>query len=188
MRFLTSASFILAVFMSFSCGSSNNMTGASGTTTVMLTDSPFSGAQAVLVTFSQVSVHPTGSDFETVPFANGAANRTCDLKKLVGAQDVLGTAALAPGHYTQIRLEVVAATLYFDGASSGSACAASIGPPSGRSADVVVPSGDIRLNREFDVTSAALTITLDFNGDASIHATGGGNYIMNPVISVVSIQ
>jgi hypothetical protein len=155
----------------------------------MLQDSPFSEAKAFLVTFSGVSAHLTGADFITLPFVGHATMRTCDLKKLKGYQDVLGTGPLTQGHYTQLRLEVVSATLYFDNAAAGSACAPTIGAPAGASAAVKIPSGDIRLNREFDVTSAkATTILLDFDGDQSVRQTGNGDYQMTPVITVVSVQ
>jgi hypothetical protein len=54
---------------------------------------------------------------------------------------------------------------------------------------VEIPSGDIRLNREFDVTMmTATTILLDFDGDQSVTQTGNGQYRMTPVITVVSVQ
>jgi Domain of unknown function (DUF4382) len=158
------------------------------TLNVVLTDSPFADARAVLVTFSSVSAHLTGGAFVTVPFSGGASSRTCDLKKLVGAQDVLGTGVLTPGHYTELRLVVSDAAIYFGSASAGTACAPTIAAPPGTSSTVTVPSGEIHLNREFDVTSSgATTITLDFKGDQSI-TFAGGQYIMNPVISIVSVQ
>ena len=83
-----------------------------GTLTVGIKDSPFSDAKAVLVTFKEVSVHRAETGWETVAFAGGAAARTCDLKQLEAATDVLGVAALPAGHYTQIRLEVESAALY----------------------------------------------------------------------------
>ncbi len=168
-------------------GSTTSPTGA-GRATVMLQDSPFSDAKALLVTFSEVSVHMSGGDFVTLPFASGGSSRTCDLKKLVGSQDVLGAGPLAPGHYTQIRLVVSGAALYFDNPSSGGACGATINPPPGRSAVVDVPSGDLKLNREFDLTTAQTTITLDFDGDRSIKQTGNGKYTMSPVVSVLSVK
>jgi hypothetical protein len=162
---------------------------AGGTLNVMLTDSPFGDAKAVLVTFSEVSAHATGGDFAKLPFAGGAVSRTCDLKKLTSAQDVLGTGPLTPGHYTQLRLVVSSAVLYFDNAAGGAACASSIAAPGGRSAPLNVPSGDLKLNREFDITSAsATTILLDFKGDESIKQTGAGSYTMTPVIAIVSVQ
>jgi hypothetical protein len=79
------------------------------------------------------------------------------------------------GHYTEIRLVVSSAALYFDNASTGSPCASMIAAPRGRRAAVDVPSGELRLNREFDVTSTApTTILLDFDGDQSVKQTGNG--------------
>lgn len=173
-------------------GSSANPSGpstAGGTLNVMLRDSPFADAKAVLVTFSDVSVHSTGGDFVRVPFAGGASTRTCDLKKLSGATDVLGTGALTPGHYTQIRLTVTKAVLYFSNASTGLACATSVPAPGGDSAEVTIPSGELKLNQEFDLSSTtATTMVLDFDGDQSIRALGNGKYQMSPVITVVSVQ
>lgn len=51
-----------------------------------------------------------------------------------------------------------------------------------------VSSGEVKLNREFDVVQAATTITLDFDGDRSIVRGGNGSHPMSPVIAVVSVQ
>ena len=105
------------------------------------------------------------------------------------ATDVLGTGPLSPGHYTMLRLVVSRATMYFDNPASGPACAPSIAAPAGRNAAVDIPSGEVRLNREFDLTASnATTILLDFNGDQSIRQTGNGQYMMAPVIAIVSVQ
>jgi len=171
-----------------------------GSVSIRLTDSPFSDAKALLVTFSDVSVHQADpGDWKTIPFASGAS-RTCDLKKLNGATDVLGVGALAAGKYTQIRLNVSSAALYFDNASATGPCAPQIAAPAGRSAPVDIPSGEVKLNNEFTVSGSATTITLDFDGDQSVRQTGSGNgngngngnangkYMMVPVIRVVSVQ
>jgi hypothetical protein len=165
---------------------------------VRVTDSPFSDAKALLVTFSDVSIHTADpGDWDTVPFVSGTS-RTCDLKKLTGATDVLGVGPLPAGHYTQIRLTVASAAIYFDNPSATGPCAPQIAPPAGRSAPVDVPSGEVKLNNEFTLTSAGTTITLDFDGDQSVRQTGSGNgngkgndntkYMMSPVIRVVSVQ
>jgi len=162
---------------------------SAATLNVMLTDSPFTDAKALLVTFTVVSAHASGGDFMTLPFVSGATSRTCDLKKLTGAQDVLGTGPLPVGHYTEIRLVVTSAVLYFDNPSIGSPCATSLPIPAGRNATVDIPSGDLKLNREFDVKSTtATTILLDFDGDQSVTLLGNGSYRMTPVITVVSVQ
>ena len=161
----------------------------SATLNVMLKDGPFVGAKALLITFSEVSAHLSGGDFTSLSFVGGATSRTCDLEKLTTAQDVLGTGPLPVGHYTQIRLVVTSATIYFDNASAGPACAPAIAAPAGRNATVRIPSGEVKLNREFDLTAtAATTMLLDFDGDQSVKETGNGQYMMTPVIGIVSVQ
>lgn len=183
---------LAAALTATACGGSSPTSPSSGAGafTVMLKDSPFTDAKALLVSFSDVSVHKADDadgQWMKVAFAGGATSRTCDLKKLETAQDVLGTAPLAAGHYTQVRLTVSAATAYFDNASTGAACAATITAPAGANAPVEVPSGEVKLNREFDVSGTGpTTMVLDFDGDRSVHQAGG-RYMMSPVISVVSV-
>jgi hypothetical protein len=181
--------------------------GGVGRLAINITDSPFSDAMAVLVRFSEVSVHRSGAGWETLDFSGGSDERTCDLKKLVGAVDVLGVGALPEGHYTQIRLTVDSADIYFDSPSIGAACQPFIAPPGGKSAPVEIPSGTLKLNREFTLepgVGTTTTILLDFDGDKSIRLTGSGNdngngngrgrgqgnagrYMMNPVIGIASV-
>jgi len=144
-----------------------------------------------LVTFSEVSVHSadTGA-WTTLAFTGGATSRTCDLKQLqAGGTDLLGTTPLTVGwKYTQIRLTVVSALLYPSSKPLGTPCVSGFTPPAGGNS-VDVPSGEVKLNREFDVSTAnAMTITLDFDGDQSIRETGNGRFMMQPVITVVSVQ
>jgi hypothetical protein len=155
----------------------------------MLKDSPFSDARAVLVTFSDVSVHTSGGGWSTLPFSGGATSRTCDLKQLSSAQDVLGTGPLPAGHYTQLRVTVTSAVLYFDNAAGSGPCAATIGAPAGRNAPIDIASGQVILNREFDLSgTAATSMLVDFDGDKSITQTGNGAYRMSPVVAIVSVQ
>jgi hypothetical protein len=182
---------VLAAFTvaSIACSGSNMSPSDASVLHVMLKDAPFSDAKALLVTFTDVSAHASGGDWKTLPFAGGATTRQCDLKKLTDAQDVLGTGPMAPGHYTQVRLVVSGAAIYFDNPSTGPACAPSIPVPAGRAVAVNISSGEVKLNREFDVPAAgATTMLVDFKGDQSVVATGSGNYQMSPVIAVVSVQ
>lgn len=158
-------------------GSGGGSTGGGsgvGRLAVNMTDSPFSDAMAVLVTFSEVSVHHTGSGWETLPFADGGGSRTCDLKRLEGPVDILGVGSLPAGKYTQIRLTVASASIHFDNASAGDICAPTIAAPDGLQGTVEVPSGVVKLNRGFTVPEGGqTTITLDFDGDKSIKQKGG---------------
>lgn len=160
-----------------------------GNFNLRMRDTPFSDAKAVLVTFSSVRAHRADSDWTIVPFVNAASTRTCDLKQLETSEDVLGTASLPTGHYTQVRLVVQSATLFFENASAGAACATTIAPPAGASAALDIPSGEVRLNRGFDITSnSTMTMLLDFDGDQSIRQTGNGRYMMTPVITILSVN
>ena len=172
------------------CGYSPSSPSGTASLTFNLTDSPFTDAKAALVTFSGVSAHRTEGAFETIPFAEGATSRTCDLKKLENsAQDVLGTAGVPAGKYTQVRLLVASASLYFDNPSVGPACAPAIVAPAGASASVTVPSGEVRLIRPFTLEpNTSTTVLLDFDGDRSIRETSAGVYSLTPVISVVSVE
>ena len=160
-----------------------------GNFNLRIRDTPFSDAKAVLVTFSSVRAHRSDSDWTVVPFIGAATTRTCDLKKLETSEDVIGSAGLPTGHYTQVRLVVQSATLFFDNASTGSACATTITPPAGASAPVEIPSGEVKLNREFDLTSSSsMTMLIDFDGNQSIHLTGNGRYMMSPVVTILSVN
>ena len=155
----------------------------------MLKDTPYADARAVFVTFSDVSVRTSAGDFTTVAFAGNVSTRTCDLKQLINTPDLLATSAPPTGHYTQIRLVVASATLYFDNASSGPPCGAVLTVPAGRNSDVMVPSGEVRINQEFDVLSTKATmIQLDFDGGKSVNLMGGGVFMLTPVVSVLNVQ
>ena len=180
---------VLAVGAIACSDSPSSPTLSGGNFNLRLRDTPFTDAKAVLVTFSSVRAHRSDSDWTVVPFINAATSRTCDLKKLETSEDVLGSAALPAGHYTQVRLVVQSATLFFDNASTGSACASSIAPPAGASATLEIPSGEVKLTREFDMSASnAMTMLIDFDGNGSIHATGNGRYMMSPVITILSVN
>lgn len=178
------------VYSAAACSDSpSSPSGQSATFNLRLTDSPFSDARAVLVTFSEVTAHRSDSDWTTLPFAGAATSRTCDLKKLEGADDVLGTGPLPPGNYTQVRLVVQSAKVYFDNPSAGPACAPAITAPAGAMADLRIPSGEVKLNRGFTLTAEkTTTMVIDFDGDKSIHQAGNGTYMMSPVIGITRVD
>lgn len=190
MRILTILAIAAAVGTA-GCGDSATSPSGNGRLSLMITDTPYSEARALLVTFSEVTAHRDDSGgFTKIPFGDATAtSRTCDLKRLVDSQDVLGVGLLPEGHYTQVRVVVSSATLYFDNPTTGPACATAITPPLGTSASIVIPSGEVRLNRNFEVAAGgAMTMLLDFDGERSVTALGNGGYRMTPVIGVVSVQ
>ncbi|HKE86421.1 MAG TPA: DUF4382 domain-containing protein [Vicinamibacterales bacterium] len=191
MRSIFALMCVAAALVSFGCGSTNGPSGT-GTLNVHLTDSPFTDAKAVLVTFQDVSVHREDADWTKVPFADPAAmTRTCDLKKLQGPTDILGTGSLTAGHYTQIRLMIVSTTIYFENPTDPAVppCATTIAEPAGTKALVTIPSGEVKLNRSFDLApNAMMMIELDFDGDRSLHLTGSNTYTLTPVVAIKSVQ
>jgi uncharacterized protein DUF4382 len=192
MRALTLA-LLLAAVTCASCGDSGvspSDTG-NGTLNLFLTDTPFSDATALLVTFSEASAHLAG-DGGSARISVGDARsvmRTCDIKRLQDAQDLLGVGTLPAGHYTQLRIVVAGAALYFDNVSTGPPCAGTIQAPAGRRSVVDLSSGEVRLNQEFDIVAGAnAVIVLDFDGENSVTDMGNGRYRMTPLLSVVSVN
>jgi hypothetical protein len=169
------------------CGGPDTGPSGSGSLRMMIKDSPFRDAMALVVTFDQVSVHKSDTpDGEWIKIGDGS-ERTCDLKHLESVQDLLGAGPLGAGHYTQIRLHVSKAVVYFADATGGTACAPTL--PLTAHADVTIPSGEVKLNRPFDIKDGVTTtITIDFDGEQSVHQISNGQYMMSPVISIVSVQ
>ena len=89
---------------------------------------------------------------------------------------MLGSELLPAGHYTQIRLNVIKATIHFDNKSTSlTACAPSITVPGTQFTDVRVASGEVKLNGEFRLDpGATVELLLDFDGNQSIRQQGGG--------------
>jgi Domain of unknown function (DUF4382) len=164
--------------------------GQTGSLTVNLKDGPYADAMAMLVTFSGVSAHHADAEWQPLTFAGGATTLTCDLKKLVNVNDVLGAGQLLAGHYTQIRVVVQSAALYSSPTpATDPACAATMTPPAGLIGNVEIPSGEVKLNRQFTIPEGGATkILLDFDGDRSVNAMGNGRFSMTPVINIVSVE
>ena len=165
--------------------------GQTGSFTVNLKDGPYADAQAMLVTFKSVSAHHADAEWQPLTFAGGVTTPlTCDLKKLVNVFDVLGTGQLLAGHYTQLRVEVQSAALYSSPTPPADpACAATMTPPAGLIGSVEIPSGEVKLNRQFTIPEGGATkILLDFDGDRSVNALGNGRFSMSPVINIISVE
>jgi hypothetical protein len=192
MRALTLALLVAAVTCA-SCGDSVTSPSETGTGTLnlFLTDSPFNDAKAFLVTFSEVTVHRAGeAGSARIPFGDATSiMRTCDLKRLETAQEVLGVGALPAGPYTQLRVVVAGAAFYFDNPSTGPACDRIIQAPAGRRSVVEVTTREDRIDQDFEIVAGTnAVIVLDFNGDQSVVDLGNGRYQMTPMMGVVSVN
>ena len=193
LSYLASAAVVGCIAGAIGCGGSPSSPSGSGSLRVMLKDTPFHDASAVLVTFDAVGAHQdTDADFTPLTFDPPAASRTCDLLRLQkdNAFDVLGIGMLDAGHYTMVRLAVSDAKLYKGGdPSTGDPCGPGLILPAGTPIPLTIPSGEVKLNREFDVPEGGTTtLRLDFDGDHSIIETGNGRLMMKPVIAIIGVN
>lgn len=180
----------VVVLLASACSGPSNPSGQTGSLTVNLKDGPYADAMAMLVTFSTVSAHHAEAEWQPLTFAGSATSLTCDLKKLVNVFDLLGEGQLLAGHYTQLRLVVQSAALYSSPTpATDPACAATMTAPDGLIGNVEIPSGEVRLNRQFTIPEGGATrILLDFDGERSVTALGDGRYRMTPVITILSVE
>ena len=137
-----------------------------GKLVVNVTDPPPPDMDSVMVEVAKLEVHKAGGTWTTVaedmePF---------DLKVLEDREELLASAIVDAGIYTQIRLSVVSVTIWV-----------------GEEEHVAkVPSGKIKLVGSFEVVEGEETeVTLDFIGAQSVHVTGNGQYIFKPVIKLL---
>lgn len=93
-----------------------------------------------------------------------------DLLKLQGIDELLGTAELQAGRYTQIRLEISKIEVVLGG---------------GTLQEASVPSGELKFVRPFDVIAGETTdIELDFDVQKSVNITGSGKVMVKPVVKL----
>ena len=137
---------------------------------VRVTDQPADAVSSILFTIKDIEVHVSGgaeaSGWRTIV----AEPRQFDLIKLLGVEEVLGSATLEPGRYQQIRFEVVEAVLTVRGNVRQSP----------------VPGGKLRLVGGFDVSPGTTTIvTLDFDAERSVVFRPGQGPQLVPVVKML---
>lgn len=97
--------------------------------------------------------------------------QTVDLMQYINVSKVIGQKTMSPGNYTQIRLKIDSGTITVDDTEHA----------------LNVPSGVLKLNRGFVLEeNETLKLTLDFNVERSVIRTGAGQYMLKPVIAVIS--
>ena len=146
-----------------------------GVLVLRITDAPkdLEGVMGVFVTLSDVEVH--NSAYDKVSEAGWSTivdqPQTFDLLLIKDVKELLGSASLEVGKYTQLRLNVEKAWLIFDDESSY---------------DLKIPPEKIMLVHPFDIEEGQQTeLLLDFDAEKSIHKTGKETYTMNPVIKII---
>lgn len=181
---------LLAVALSlvlWSCGETGQQAGGGiGTLRVSLTDAASCGFDNVYVTVSKVRVHQSSTAGVNETGWNDldlSSPMKIDLTSLMnGTLQSLGQTSLPAGHYTQVRLMLVAN-------SQNDPLNNSVIPTGGSEVPVDTPSGvqtGLKLIHEFDVPADTLVdLVLDFDACHSIVKKGNGGYSLKPVISVI---
>ena len=139
---------------------------AQGTVEVRVTDSPLRGVFKLVITIKDIEAHRAedGRWLSLVP-----GEKQFDLMRVSGIEQVVGKRALEAGRYTQIRLEVVNASV-------------TIGD---RTIAVNIPGREIKLVGSFEVQPNRITaVTLDFDAEKSLTVTGRAEAILKPVVKL----
>ncbi len=169
---------VLAMLTFYGCSDSDSTspgTAGTGEIRMYLVDSP-SKYDAVNIVVTRVEVHEADADSNSGWWVVNDSTATYDLLVLAnGANAILGDTVLPASHYTQIRLYI---------ADGGNVVVEGITYP------LTIPSGvqsGLKLNHQFDIEPNTLyELTLDFDAESSIHQTGNGEYMLDPVIRVVA--
>lgn len=91
--------------------------------------------------------------------------------KEAGVDALLGWSSVAPGKYTQIRMNIEKVEILFEGDHEP--------------IEAKLPSGKLKFVRSFDVVDGETTIImLDFIADKSVTVTGQGKVIFKPVVKL----
>jgi hypothetical protein len=166
-----------------------------GTLTINLTDQPASYDQ-VYITFSEISVH-LGEDQDVTTAQEDDADADQDDNNWIivsteeqgfdllalqdGKFDLLASANLPAGIYSQIRLKIV------EGDAQNPKTYVQIGE---QKFPLTIPSGTssgLKLTHPFKVEAGAQTVLyLDFDAARSVHQTGNDQYKLKPTIAILS--
>ena len=134
---------------------------------VRVTDAPTHNVSAVNITVSNIEVHKTEGETEWLSVIKG--DKSFDLLKLRGVEEVLGSKEIETGNYTQIRMDVKDVIVTIDGEQQ----------------NAVLPSGKLKLLCSFEIERDKTTVlTLDFDANKSVVITGSDKVIFKPVIKL----
>jgi len=161
------------------CGKDDNVTAPGmGTVRISMTDAP-AAIEAVDLVVREVAVHRTGAnDTSGWTVVRADTDTTIDIVGLRNGRFVtLGSEQVESGSYDQVRLKLgTGSTITVDGTTS----------------PLTVPSGaqsGLKIMGPFTVPrNGTVDVALDFDAARSIHQTGTGAWIMNPVIRVVVLN
>ncbi len=203
----------IVVFLGLSgCGSSSDSSSsATGSLSVQLTDAP-GDYSAVYVTIDEIRVHKSDEDDANVNMTEDDMYEVSDdlnntdpswivvarpyktynlLELQNGLTEELGDANISVGKYTQMRL------VLGNQEDNGTNISGNPHPfahyviftNGSDTAALTIPSDVIKQNHNFTVLpDSNIILTIDFDANKSIVETGNGQYILKPVLGLVSIE
>ena len=137
---------------------------------VRVTDAPPQGVSEILVSVDDIQIHKAGAGEGSGWITIIEEEKTFDLVKISGIEEVLGSKEIEAADYTQIRMDVLSVRVIVNGEEK----------------IATIPSGTLKIVRPFGVEKGEKTIlTLDFDAEESVRVTGQGEVIFSPVVKVL---
>lgn len=159
--------------MMAACGGGSSSAGAGagqGTLAIRMTDAPLDSVSQVNVRIVGLKIKPSDSSVQTLNFQP----KTVDLLTLQNSTQLMIVAAVPAGHYDFIQVELD---------ESGSSVV-----DNGQVKPLKIPSQEIKVLGGFQVQVDGTTnVLLDFDANASLLQTGGGNWQLKPVIAQANV-
>jgi len=140
-----------------------------GTIEIRVTDPPPADVKSAVVYLTNIEVHKVSDNgSEWVPIVG--APPSFDLLDVIGVAEVLGSANVTAGSFTQIRMDTDRVEVV---------------TVDGDNITAEVPSGKLKIVRPFNVGAGTTTIlTLDFDGTKSLIVTSKGKALFKPVVKL----
>ena len=156
-----------------------------GIVEIRATDPPPAGVKSAVVYLSNIEVHRVSSNVSDnksdnvtssdntsgwIPVLGAPAS--FDLMNVIGVEQILGSANLTAGSFTQIRMDVTKVT----GVTTDNV-----------SYTAEVPGDKLKIVGAFNVGGGRKTVlTLDFDGEKSLIRTGEGKFLFKPVVKLLT--
>ncbi len=145
---------------------------------IRVTDPPPADVKSAVVYLSNIEVHKVSdnasdnaSDDASGWISIIGAPPSFDLMAVIGVEQILGSANITAGKYTQIRMDVDRVEVV---------------TVDGDNFTAEVPSGELKIVRPFSVEAGGKTVlTLDFDGSKSLTITGKGKALFKPVVKLL---
>jgi len=188
MLFLPAFAVVLAAALMVGCGSNGgsssvpDSTTQSGQVVTFGTDAPICDVESFTTTITSANLVPQGGG-QSVPLITATAPTTVDFSRLAEFTNILSTASVAPGTYSQLQMTLTSPQLI--------ALNTSTSPPSPLPipATLTATTFSITINPALVVSSSTTSgLTMDFNLRKSLQVDGTGQVTgtVDPKITVAA--